>query len=76
MPCAKKIPTGKAGCRSTLPLGPPRVMGALLGQQLGRTVDVSNSFELREGAGGRGTIDEAFLTKKIEQGEWGCLGAV
>ena len=48
-----------------------RVLGCLLGQQSGRTVDISNSFEMRsvEGAGAA-AIDEAFLHKKMDQCEW------
>lgn len=46
-----------------------RVLGCLLGQQAGRVVDVSNSFEVRHEAEGNGAtvLDEAFLTKKLEQ---------
>eukprot|EP00887_Chlorella_sp_A99_P006064 scaffold22.g6064.t1 len=42
-----------------------RVLGCLLGQQVGRAVDISNSFEMR--LGGEGDLDVAFLHKKMEQ---------
>lgn len=49
-----------------------RVMGCLLGQQSGRTVDISNSFEIRFEQGPEGIIiNDAFLQKKMEQCEWG-----
>ncbi|KAL4437304.1 hypothetical protein ABPG75_004443 [Micractinium tetrahymenae] len=45
-----------------------RVLGCLLGSQAGRTVDISNSFEMRlNPGGGEVDIDEAFLQKKMEQ---------
>ncbi len=46
-----------------------RVLGCLLGQQAGRVVDVSNSFEVRHEVDGSGAtvLDEAFLSKKLEQ---------
>ena len=49
--------------------GSGRVYGILLGQQLGRQISISNSFELqvRESANGDVDIDEAFLTKKLDQ---------
>lgn len=45
------------------------MLGCLLGQQAGRVVDVSNSFELRHepASGGSATLDETFLTKKLGQ---------
>lgn len=46
-----------------------RVMGCLLGSQAGRTVDISNSFEMRFVAGSASEIDHAFLVKKMEQCE-------
>ena len=51
------------------PSGEVRVLGCLLGQQAGRVVDISNSFELRHvvTAGGSVMLDEAFVTKKLEQ---------
>ena len=51
------------------PSGEVRVLGCLLGQQAGRVVDISNSFELRHEltAGGSVMLDEAFVTKKLEQ---------
>lgn len=53
-----------------------RVLGCLLGSQAGRTVDIANSFEMRLKAGGNAAdIDEAFLQKKMEQCELGCLQA-
>lgn len=49
-------------------LPPPRVLGCLLGQQAGRVVDVSNSFEFVYEATAAGlVIDEGLLTKKTEQ---------
>ena len=47
-------------------------MGCLLGQQSGRTVDISNSFEIKfeQGPGGI-AINDAFLQKKMEQCECG-----
>ena len=51
-------------------LPPPRVLGCLLGQQTGRVVDVSNSFELVYELTASGLIiDEGLLTKKTEQCE-------
>ena len=51
----------------------PRVMGCLLGQQSGRTVDISNSFEMKYDQGPEGlVINVAFLQKKMEQCEWHC----
>ena len=50
--------------------GSERVLGCLLGQQNGRVVDISNSFEIRYSMGANGIqIDEAFLVKKQEQCE-------
>ncbi|KAK9842276.1 hypothetical protein WJX81_004143 [Elliptochloris bilobata] len=51
------------------PSGEVRVLGCLLGQQAGRVVDISNSFELRHEltADGSVMLDDAFLTKKLEQ---------
>ena len=47
-----------------------RVYGCLLGQQTGRVVDISNSFELQVTDSMDGpSINEAFLTKKTEQCE-------
>lgn len=47
---------------------PPRVLGCLLGQQAGRVVDVSNSFEfVYENTASGLVIDEGLLTKKTEQ---------
>ena len=49
-------------------LPPPRVLGCLLGQQTGRVVDVSNSFEFVYEVTPAGlVIDEGLLTKKTEQ---------
>ena len=46
----------------------PRVLGCLLGQQTGRVVDVSNSFEfVYESTASGLVLDEALLTKKTEQ---------
>ena len=47
------------------------VLGCLLGSQSGRTVDISNSFELKYSATPEGVVDldMAFLTKKQEQCE-------
>lgn len=47
-----------------------RVLGCLLGSQSGRTVDISNSFEMRLVGGSDVDIDEAFLQTKMEQCEW------
>lgn len=49
------------------------VLGCLLGTQAGRTVDISNSFEMRYQEGSATDIDHAFLLKKMEQ--CGCLKA-
>jgi JAB1/Mov34/MPN/PAD-1 ubiquitin protease len=47
-----------------------RVMGCLLGQQTGRTVDISNSFEIKYSMVDGGVeIDELFLAKKTDQCE-------
>lgn len=52
-------------------LPPPRVLGCLLGQQTGRVVDVSNSFEfMYENTASGLIIDEGLLTKKTEQCEF------
>ena len=47
----------------------PVVYGCLLGAQSGRTVDVSNSFEIKYTTSPEGhvVIDEPFLAKKTEQ---------
>ncbi|PSC73827.1 COP9 signalosome complex subunit 6a [Micractinium conductrix] len=47
--------------------GGVRVMGCLLGQQSGRTVDISNSFEMQLAPGSASGIDESFLQRKMEQ---------
>ena len=48
--------------------GSGRVFGCLLGQQVGREVSISNSFEIIIEDGMEGPlVDEAFLTKKTEQ---------
>lgn len=48
--------------------GSGRVFGCLLGQQIGREVSVSNSFEMKvEDKMGEPEVDEAFLLKKQEQ---------
>ncbi|GFH31109.1 MPN domain-containing protein, partial [Haematococcus lacustris] len=46
-----------------------KVMGILLGSQAGRTVDISNSFEMKYELTAEGgvQIDSAFLLKKQEQ---------
>jgi hypothetical protein len=45
-----------------------RVLGCLLGSQTGRTVDISNSFEMSYTTTEQGVaIDQAFLAKKLEQ---------
>lgn len=56
------------------PASEVRVLGCLLGQQVGRVVDISNSFELRHELAGDGSVllDEAFLTKKLGQ----CMPAL
>eukprot|EP00775_Hariotina_reticulata_P006237 gene6237-6474_t len=51
----------------------PTVMGCLLGSQDGRTVDISNSFEIKcdeSPENGSFQIDNAFLLKKQEQCEY------
>lgn len=45
------------------------MLGCLLGSQAGRTVDISNSFEMRYQEGSATEIDHAFLLKKMEQCE-------
>ena len=46
----------------------PRVLGCLLGQQTGRVVDVSNSFEFVYQTTDAGLIiNDELLTKKTEQ---------
>ena len=47
----------------------PRLLGGLLGTQVGRTVEITNSFELLTEGGGDSprTIDLAFLQKKCAQ---------
>jgi COP9 signalosome complex subunit 6 len=47
----------------------PRLVGGLLGTQVGRTVEITNSFELLTIDSGDNplTIDLAFLQKKTEQ---------
>lgn len=46
-----------------------RVYGVLLGSQVGRTVDISNSFEIKHEVDAQGQlqIDVPFLTHKQEQ---------
>ena len=46
-----------------------QVMGILLGQQSGRVVDISNSFEIKYERDPQGAVlgDEGFLTRKQEQ---------
>lgn len=46
-----------------------RVLGCLLGSQSGRSIDISNSFEIKfeTGPAGVSTIDIPFLLKKQEQ---------
>ena len=47
-----------------------RVLGCLLGQQEGRVVDISNSFEIKYQLTPEGyAFDDAFLVKKQEQCE-------
>lgn len=51
---------------STPPLAShPRVLGCLLGQHSGRTVDIVNSFELVERPGGK--LDMPLFEQKMEQ---------
>lgn len=47
------------------------VLGCLLGQQTGRSVDISNSYEMKfeRSADGSAVIDHAFLLKKQDQCE-------
>ena len=68
-----------ASSSSTWPAAPARVLGYLLGQQNGRVVDISNSFELNYAmdAAGALQIDAALLTTKLEQCEgYGCMQLV
>lgn len=46
-----------------------RVIGALLGNQTGKTLEVSNSFELVTYSSDNGeiSIDEAYLKSKLDQ---------
>ena len=46
---------------------PPRVVGVLLGQQMGRTVDSRNSFEVGNFPAEVADMDFVFLHKKLEQ---------
>lgn len=48
---------------------PARVVGVLLGQQMGRTVDIRNSFEVGNFPAEATDLDFAFLHKKLEQCE-------
>ncbi len=70
-------PAGQdAASSSTWPAAPARVLGYLLGQQNGRVVDISNSFELNytTDAAGALQIDAPLLTTKLEQCEGqGCM---
>ena len=70
-------PAGQdAASSSTWPAAPARVLGYLLGQQNGRVVDISNSFELNYTTDATGAlqIDAALLTTKLEQCEGqGCM---
>lgn len=50
---------------------PSRVYGCLLGEQSGRNVDISNSFELRVASH---SIDLEFLQKRADQCEEGWRG--
>jgi len=47
------------------------VLGCLLGQQSGRSVDISNSFEMKfeRAECGSAIIDDSFLLKKQDQCE-------
>jgi hypothetical protein len=52
-----------------------KVMGILLGSQVGRTVDISNSFEIKfqlDPTTGGPVIDMPFLTHRQEQCELGA----
>jgi COP9 signalosome complex subunit 6 len=45
-----------------------RVLGCLLGQQVGRNVDISNSFEILYAAvEGKVVMDDAFMAKRLDQ---------
>lgn len=47
-----------------------KVLGILLGSQDGRTVDISNSFEIKYEQTAEGVqLDQAFLVKRQEQCE-------
>lgn len=56
----------EAGVRDAI----PRVMGCLLGQQRGLTVDVSNSFEVNASSENPNLMDLVFLQKKVDQCEF------
>lgn len=59
---------GGSSSRQGPPPGPPRVIGALLGEQSGRRVEVFNSFELTYTLlDGVVVIDTVYLTNKLEQ---------
>jgi COP9 signalosome complex subunit 6 len=49
-----------------------QVLGVLLGSQVGRTVDISNSFEIayEQRPQGEVVIDQPFLVRKQEQCGW------
>lgn len=52
---------------------PPTCLGILLGTQVGRAVDVSNSFEaphVREAGTGAPLLNEGVLAKKLDQCEY------
>jgi len=46
-----------------------RVVGCLLGTQSGRTIDVSNSFEVPTSSEDPKALDFAYLHKRLEQCE-------
>ncbi len=51
-----------------------KVLGCLLGTQSGRSIDISNSFEIKfeTSTTGRMVIDNAFLLKKQDQCAFSC----
>ncbi|KAK9787263.1 hypothetical protein WJX73_001466 [Symbiochloris irregularis] len=77
----------RANLQATQSSGDIKVLGILLGQQTGRVVDISNSFEIKieRDAQGNVSIDDVFLTRKQEQYKqtfskldvvgWYCTGA-
>ena len=51
-----------------------RVVGCLLGQQNGRDIHISNSFEVNVAPEDPRALDFGFLHKRLEQCEFCCCG--